>query len=175
MKPVPLTPGDRWLWVRALAAFLALPGIVAFGVPLLVLRPAAARWTMSIPSVVFTAAGITGLAACIHEFYRSGRGTLASWDPPRRLVTTGLYRFTRNPMYLSVVGLVIGWATGFGSRGIGVYAAGLAVLFHLRVVWHEEPFLARTHPETWGSYAATVPRWIGRRGRPQRTGREHRA
>lgn len=161
--------------MRALAAFLALPGIVAFGVPLLVLRPASARWTMSIPAVLFTAAGITGLAACIREFYRNGRGTLASWDPPTRLVTTGLYRFTRNPMYLSVVGLVTGWATGFGSRGIGVYAAGLAGLFHLRVVWHEEPYVARTFPETWGPYAAVVPRWIGRRGRPPRTDRGDRA
>ena len=53
-------------------------------------------------------AGAVLLGACILEFARSGRGTLSPVDPPRHLVVRGLYRYVRNPMYLSVTAIVLG-------------------------------------------------------------------
>ena len=50
----------------------------------------------------------------------------------------------------------------------GWYAAGVAVLFHLRVVLFEEPWLARTFPEAWTAYAVAVPRWLWIRDSGQR-------
>ena len=75
----------------------------------------------------------------------------------------GLYRFSRTPMYLSVLLVLLGWAIGSGSRELFGYAAILAVAFHLRVVRGEEPWLACMHGEAWTAYARRVPRWLGRR------------
>jgi protein-S-isoprenylcysteine O-methyltransferase Ste14 len=97
---------------------------------------------------------------CVRDFYVSGRGTLAPWDPPRRVVAVGLYRYSRNPMYVGVTLMLLGWATAFAVPGLFVYAAVVAVGFHLRVVLGEEPWLARTHGAEWDEYARRVPRWL---------------
>jgi protein-S-isoprenylcysteine O-methyltransferase Ste14 len=96
----------------------------------------------------------------VRDFYVLGRGTLAPWDPPRRLVVRGLYRYSRNPMYLGVLCIVGGWAIGFQSTSLGLYCAGLLAAFHLRVILAEEPFLARTHGEEWTEYVSRVRRWL---------------
>jgi protein-S-isoprenylcysteine O-methyltransferase Ste14 len=67
--------------------------------------------------------GAALLAACIFEFARSGRGTLSPVDPPRQLVVRGLYRYVRNPMYLSVTTIVLGEALLTQSRSLAVYWA----------------------------------------------------
>ena len=97
---------------------------------------------------------------CVRDFYVAGRGTLAPWAPPRHLVTVGLYRFSRNPMYVAVTFMLIGWAICFASRSLAIYAACVALAFHLRVVFGEEPWLARTHGRAWDEYRAQVPRWL---------------
>jgi protein-S-isoprenylcysteine O-methyltransferase Ste14 len=58
---------------------------------------------------------------CVRDFYVSGRGTLAPWDPPKHLVVVGLYRFTRNPMYIGVLMVVGGWGLRAGSPVLGMY------------------------------------------------------
>ena len=78
------------------------------------------------------AAGAAVLLACIVDFARKGRGTLAPVDPPRKLVAVGLYRYVRNPMYVGVVTTLIGEAVFFESRSIGVYAAVAWLVFHIR-------------------------------------------
>lgn len=147
------------LLVRAVLAFIALPGTVAFLVPLL-LAPRPVRF-VNPPGFVPLVAGIFLLLWCVFDFYRLGRGTLAPWSPPRELVVTGLYRYSRNPMYVAVLLILCGWAAGFSSSGLAVYALAVAVAFHLRVLLHEEPWLAREHGEKWTQYRARVPRWFG--------------
>ena len=148
------------LLLRALIAFLALPGVFAILLPLLVFRP---------DDQPFHAAGVLPLAVgtalllwCVRDFYVAGKGTLAPWTPPRHLVEVGLYRFSRNPMYLSVMMMLIGWALAFRSPGMWGYVAGMALAFHLRVVAAEEPWLARTHGDAWQRYRNRVPRWLFR-------------
>ena len=153
------------IFLRALVAFLALPGIVAFAVPLLLLRPAG-RTRLEPDGALVLVIGCLVLLACVREFYVSGKGTLAPWAPPRHLVTSGLYRFSRNPMYVGVLLVVGGWALAFRSAALAVYAIALVVAFHLRVVLGEEPWLARTHGEAWERYRRRVPRWAGARGGP---------
>lgn len=151
---------------RALTAFLALPGVVAFAVPLLLLRPREAGWTIAAPGAIVVGAGTILLAWCVREFYVAGSGTLAPWAPPKHLVVSGPYRYSRNPMYVAVLCIVSGWALGYRSAAIGLYALGLLVAFQLRILWHEEPVLARTHGDQWRAYAARVPRWFGNAGPP---------
>ena len=97
---------SAWLALRSLLWMILLPGIVAgyvpwrfFGFRLVI--PDVFDLTQML-GVVCIAGGAVLLAACIFEFARSGRGTLSPVDPPRHLVVRGLYRYVRNPMYLSV-------------------------------------------------------------------------
>jgi protein-S-isoprenylcysteine O-methyltransferase Ste14 len=142
---------------RSLVAFLALPGTVAFLVPWL-LRPD--DTTLHPVGLFPLGVGIVLLLWCVRDFHVAGRGTLAPWAPPRRLVTVGLYRVSRNPMYVAVLTILVGWALCFAWRGMWIYAAGMAAAFQLRIVYGEEPLLARTHGAAWTAYAARVPRWL---------------
>jgi protein-S-isoprenylcysteine O-methyltransferase Ste14 len=153
------------LLVQALIAFLACPGVVAFLVPLMLLV-SAEQSLVDRRGLLPLVAGVVLLLWCVREFYVAGRGTLAPWAPPQELVVTGLYRYSRNPMYLAVLLVLWGWALAFHSTRLAIYAAIVMFAFHLRVVLNEEPFLARTHGEKWLRYRAQVPRWLGpRRGR----------
>jgi protein-S-isoprenylcysteine O-methyltransferase Ste14 len=147
------------MFVRALVAFLVLPGTVGFLVPLL-LRPGPTQRTFHVIAVAPLAAGTFMLWWCVRDFYVAGRGTLAPWAPPRNLVIVGLYRWSRNPMYVSVGLVLIGWAIAYQSRTLWVYALAVVIMFHLRVVFGEEPWLARTHGDAWLRYRARVPRWL---------------
>ena len=148
---------------KAIVAFLALPGMVAFVIPLWLLAPRASGAFANQLGFIPLGLGIVGLLWCVVEFYRAGRGTLAPWAPPKALVVTGLYRYSRNPMYVAVLLILLGWSIGFRSWTLGGYAAMIAIAFQLRVVLNEEPFLLRTHGEAWRRYASTVPRWLGAR------------
>jgi protein-S-isoprenylcysteine O-methyltransferase Ste14 len=143
---------------RAVIAFLILPGTIAFVVPWL-LRPTVAHVDpLGVPVFLI---GIVLLLWCVRDFYVAGRGSLAPWAPPERLVIVGLYRLSRNPMYVAVLLILIGWATMFASRALWLYAAFIAIAFHLRVIFGEEPWLARTHGADYATYRLHVPRWFG--------------
>ena len=153
-----MTTNGRRSFLEAVFAFLALPGMVAFVIPWL-LRPAVDH--VNVVGVPILLIGIVLLLWCVRDFYVAGRGTLAPWAPPERLVIVGLYRLSRNPMYIAVLTVLIGWATMYTSRTLAIYSAFIATAFHLRVVLAEEPWLASTHGEEWTRYRARVPRWLG--------------
>lgn len=152
------------MFARAVVAFLALPGVIGFALPLgFILLTSNASLAHPV-GLVPLGAGFVGLFWCVRDFHAIGRGTLAPWAPPANLVIVGLYHYSRNPMYVSVVLILVGWTIVFGSGMLTLYAAAVAVGFHLRVVSAEEPYLERTHGEAWRAYAARVPRWLGRPG-----------
>ena len=147
------------MFLRALTAFLALPGMVAFAIPALWLWSTSHTELIHPAGLISLVLGIAGLFWCVRDFYVAGKGTLAPWAPPEKLVV-GLYRYSRNPMYVCVTLILLGWATAFASRGLLVYLLCVAAAFHVRVVYGEEPWLARTHGEEWQSYVARVRRWL---------------
>ena len=146
--------------LRALLAFIALPGLIAFAAPLLIARPRVREGSFNALALVLLIPGVALLLWCVRDFLVIGKGTLAPWDPPRSLVSSGPYRFSRNPMYVGVCLILLGWAMAFRSSGLLLYALIVMLAFHLRVVFGEEPWLARTHERKWNEYRARVPRWI---------------
>jgi pimeloyl-ACP methyl ester carboxylesterase/protein-S-isoprenylcysteine O-methyltransferase Ste14 len=140
-----------------LTAFLVLPGVMAYA------APAVLAWPITIArpaGVVLIAIGTLLLLWCVRDFYVVGKGTVAPWDPPRTLVSVGLYRFSRNPMYVAMSLTLIGWAVATASTRLWLYAFALMVAFLLRVMVSEERRLAEAHRAAWPRYRAATPRWI---------------
>lgn len=150
-----LPPPQFW---RAALAFLLLPGIVAVLVPWLLLRPAGER--IAPTGAILLGTGMFLLLWCARDFYVAGKGTLAPWDPPKQLVTTGLYRYSRNPMYVAVLIMLAGWSLGYRSLPLALYTVAVVIAFHLRILYAEEPYLARQHGEQWTRYRSRTNRWL---------------
>jgi len=110
--------------------------------------------------VFFGAIGTLIAFACAGMFVVRGRGTPAIFDPPREFVVTGPYKFVRNPMYIG--GLIL--LTGFGlyRRAVAIllFTVVMFVLFHLYVVFVEEPGLQARFGESYFAYKRSVNRWI---------------
>jgi protein-S-isoprenylcysteine O-methyltransferase Ste14 len=106
------------------------------------------------------AAGGGALALwCILTFALVGRGTPAPFDPPRRLVVRGPYRFVRNPMYLGAAAALGGAALSSQSVALTAYAAAFLLLMHGFVVVYEEPTLRVTFGGDYDLYCRDVRRW----------------
>jgi protein-S-isoprenylcysteine O-methyltransferase Ste14 len=147
------------LLTRAVLAFLSLPAIVAGLIPWALSQLTSPIAWRSIYGVLPVIVGMAALVASAVSFYRRGKGTLAPWDPPSKLVVQDLYRFNRNPMYVGLLTTVVGWSVLSGSLWIYIYAAVLPLVFHLRVVLHEEREMRRLLAEDWEHYRRSVPRW----------------
>ena len=99
---------------------------------------------------------------CAWDFTFAGRGTPAPIDPPKRLVSRGLYKYVRNPMYVGVLTLIFAQAIWFESLQLIEYAALVFVLMHLFVLFYEKRALKRKFGESYEHSRETVPRWIPR-------------
>lgn len=155
-----MSPSGKLLPARALAAFIALPGMVAFAVPLWIGTSAGHPLRHAVYGALLLCLGTVLLVWCVREFYRAGRGTLAPWDPPMRLVTSGPYRFSRNPMYLGVEVILVGWCTLWGSRTLLLCTLLVMIAVYLRVRLAEEPWARCRFGAEWEVYERRVPRWI---------------
>jgi protein-S-isoprenylcysteine O-methyltransferase Ste14 len=155
-----------WLAIRSLAWTVLLPGFFAGYLPWRYLGLRDVQLDLENPihavGVLCIVVGAVLLGACIWEFARSGRGTLAPVDPPRELVVRGLYRYVRNPMYLSVTLIVLGEFLLTGSRPLLVYWMVWFIGANLFVIGYEEPTLRRRFGVAYDRYRNEVGRWLPR-------------
>jgi protein-S-isoprenylcysteine O-methyltransferase Ste14 len=114
---------------------------------------------LPLAGTVVTAAGAAIALWCILSFVVLGGGTPAPFDPPRRLVVRGPYRYVRNPMYLGAGLALAGAALVYETRLLWVYAGGFLGLMHLFVVLYEEPILRHTFGDDYEAYCRQVRRW----------------
>ena len=152
--------------LRSVLWFALVPLPVAYGVPtvlaLIVYNVPSVAGPIRSVGLLVSALGTAGLIWCFSDFVRLGHGTPAPYEPPRRLVAVGLYRCTRNPMYVSVLLIVFGEAIWWANWMIFGYTVLLWGGFQAWVVFHEEPALRRRFGGAYERYTHTVPRWIGR-------------
>lgn len=160
--------------LRHLRAIGPLPGMVAVAIPATLVLLSATRigWGLPFPAsalpplagALLIAFGLRLMWETISLFGSVGRGTLAPWDPTRKLVVEGPYRRVRNPMISGVGAVVLGEAALLGSIPIliefGVFAAVNAIYMPLV----EEPGLMRRFGGDYRAYKRQVPRWIPQRG-----------
>jgi protein-S-isoprenylcysteine O-methyltransferase Ste14 len=122
-------------------------------------RPAAFTW-MQFAGAAICAAGAFIALWCVGTFIFVGRGTPAPFDPPRRLVLHGPYRFVRNPMYIGAALALGGAALFYKSIPLLLYGCGLLALSHMIVVFYEEPALRKAFGTEYDAYRHNVRRWL---------------
>jgi protein-S-isoprenylcysteine O-methyltransferase Ste14 len=148
------------LLLKNLLFTVVVPGTVAVYVPLLFGDHAAPSAPSRLAGGVVLAIGALIYAWCVWDFATFGRGTPAPIDAPKRLIVRGLYRLTRNPMYVGVLTVILGWAIVFRSPALVLYAAGIWCLFHSFVRLYEEPHLHRVFGPQYDAYCERVRRWL---------------
>ena len=132
------------LLLKNLLFTLIVPGTAGVYVPLLLEQGRdPASGLVFLLAVTILAIGAAIYTWCVWDFAHFGRGTPAPIDAPKRLVVRGLYRYTRNPMYVGVLTVILGWAVLYQATTVLLYAICVGVCFHLLVVLYEERHLAR--------------------------------
>ena len=110
-----------------------------------------------------TFAGV-GLALwCALMFAVLGRGTPLPFDPPRRLVIAGPYRWVRNPMAIGAGSALVGVALFHKSLSFFIFGGLFMLAIHIMVVLYEEPTLRRMFGTEYAAYCAIVSRWLPHR------------
>lgn len=149
------------LFLKNLLFTLFIPGTVAVYLPLLIAGDAVPTAVAGVRALAWVPGliGVSIYLRCVWDFATFGRGTPAPVDAPKRLVVRGLYLYVRNPMYLGVLSVILAWVLYFASLRLLLYGAAVATLFHLFVVFYEEPTLRRLFGAEHALYCARVGRW----------------
>jgi protein-S-isoprenylcysteine O-methyltransferase Ste14 len=159
--------------VRHLLAILLLPFLAAVVAPYWLLTSwadvdtrwenySSLEWLPRCIGIVLVAGGLLLFGWCVKLFAQVGQGTLAPWDPTRKLVAVGPYRHVRNPMISSVFSFLLGLALIWGSWVVLAWALLFLVVNHTYFILSEEPGLERRFGNSFRTYKANVPRWIPR-------------
>jgi protein-S-isoprenylcysteine O-methyltransferase Ste14 len=159
---------SAWRHLRAIGLLPVMATLVA---PLLILEssgPVDVDWGLA-PGLVLIGLGLLLVVWTVGLFARVGRGTLAPWDPTRRIVVRGPYRHVRNPMISGVTLILLGEAALFGSLPLLIWAGAFLAVNAVYMPLVEEPGLRRRFGEEYDRYRANVPRWLPR-PRPWNTG-----
>ncbi|MCC6368538.1 MAG: isoprenylcysteine carboxylmethyltransferase family protein [Bryobacterales bacterium] len=164
------------LLVRTLVFTILVPGFVAVWMPQWALGQWPERWagfgSTAVPGWLLVFFGSSLYAQATARFFLDGKGTPAVWftkpvafligKEPERLVAGGLYRRTRNPMYLGVATSILGQGLIFHSTAVLAYGAIAWAVFHCAVLFIEEPHLRAREGESYLRFCREVPRWIPR-------------
>jgi len=144
-----LRPGSKW------GPLFSMPG-----------------WQRQLALLLLLLFALPGLGA-VMEFAQRGEGTPIPYDPPKRLVTSGIYRYVANPMQLSCTLAMLLWATILRSPWL-LFAPAIAVIYSAGVArWDERQDLTKRFGSNWQAYRSEVHDWLPRwlpyhAGRPAR-------
>jgi protein-S-isoprenylcysteine O-methyltransferase Ste14 len=164
------TMRDEHLTGRALLQMVAFAGLILLVFPAIAIEGSGGSWVnpFSRPSwqlgaivQVLALPALLGVTA-VQEFVTRGGGTPVPFDPPHRLVTSGVYAYIANPMQLSGVMLLV--LLGLAVQNVWVAAAGvMAHVYSLGLAgWDEGEDLRRRFGDDWTTYRQAVRRWIPR-------------
>ena len=117
---------------------------------------------MFVLGVAVLPAGVVLAVWSVLRFFFDGDGTLAPWDPPRRFVVTGPYRYVRNPMISGVCLVLIAQALVFRSPVLAAWAAAFILMNVIYIPLIEEPGLDARFGEPYREYCRHVGRLIPR-------------
>lgn len=145
------------IFVPGTVAVLLPAAVLSLHIRQLTLRLGAFHWA----GVAVALAGFLIYLWCVGGFAVIGKGTPAPIDPPKELVSLGLYSYSRNPMYIGVLSVILGEAVYYESGALFLFALLIFLLFNAFVFLYEEPTLRKKFGDSYIRYCASVPRWFG--------------
>ena len=157
--------------IRQLAAILAVPCTVAIAIPVWIARRNHVSFTLPrdlagaglvVGGGALLLVGLALFSTSVFYFWTRGRGTLAPWDPPRRFVVEGPYRYVRNPMISGVIFLLLSEACILRSRPHAEWAALFTLINLVYIPFLEEPMLVVRFGEPYKRYTRAVSRFVPR-------------
>lgn len=152
-----------FLFFKNVLYTLMVPATFAVYLPLsLVHGQTAASTGLFSTAIVFLIIGGTIIIRSVWDFAAIGQGTPAPIDPPKKLVARGMYRYIRNPIYLGVLTVILGWAIMYRSTTLLHYAFWTGVFFQGFVMLYEERHLRSLFGEEYNQYCAHAGRWFPR-------------
>jgi protein-S-isoprenylcysteine O-methyltransferase Ste14 len=104
--------------------------------------------------------GTASLIWCSVDMVKKGLGTPAHLDPPKKLIINGLYRYTRNPIYLGALMILLGYMLWFGSGLIFLYFLLFVLAYQILITLVEEPLLRNMFGQDYEAYYQQVGRWL---------------
>ena len=110
-------------------------------------------------TVVTALLGVALVAAAIGLFRRTGQDP-KPWESTPEIISTGIYRFTRNPMYVGMALLQTSIGIGFGNGWILALIPLVLVTIYAIAIRHEEAYLERKFGSTYLEYKRSVRRWL---------------
>lgn len=129
-----------------------LPVTVLIVVPLYIERNISLNHSATfLIGIILIFTGLLVMAVTILSFIRIGKGTLAPWNPTQNLVTSGMYRFVRNPMIMGVLAVLIGESICIISLKILLWALVFFIINNIFFVTYEEPNLKK---KVWRSLSS---------------------
>jgi protein-S-isoprenylcysteine O-methyltransferase Ste14 len=161
---------NRWKEIRAI---VLLPGMVTMIIPLALVNwlglnqfgqglSAVVDALIRLLGMVVAGMGLWLVFRTVALFSTRGKGTLAPWDPPSKLVVAGIYRHVRNPMISGVCAIVLGEGLALKSLTLLAWFVAVWAINALYIPLSEEPGLVRRFGDDYLTYKRNVPRWIPR-------------
>ncbi|KAA3605420.1 MAG: isoprenylcysteine carboxylmethyltransferase family protein [Planctomycetota bacterium] len=149
------------LLLKNLLFTILVPGSVAGWVPWVLSGGGIpeAPWRLAFGGLLFLFGGSIYFW-CLLDFIRQGRATPFPLDAPKSLVIRGLYQYSRNPMYVGVLGVICGWVIWTGNLNLIFYAAAVFLMFQAFIFFYEEPHLRKEFGNDYLDYCRRVPRWL---------------
>lgn len=135
----------------------ALMGIVARAAPGL-------GWSLPAGGLLATGLALVGLLICAMGLaaFKRARTTVNPMTPgtASTLVRSGIYRLTRNPMYLGIALMLLGWAVFLSNALAFCLLAGFPLYMNRYQIRPEERALASRFGHEFAAYASRVRRWL---------------
>ena len=161
------------LWIKGIVFTILVPGSVAGYIPWLLVREGSkdidwGAWNYS--GLIFFIGGIIIYIITAASFIMRGKGTPAIWftkgigwligKEPTKMISSGLYKYSRNPMYAGVMTTVLGEGILFGFSILLWYCLALIIIFNIVVILIEEPHLSKKFGEEYRQYKKRTRRWF---------------
>ncbi len=149
------------LLIKNLLFTLLVPGTVAVIIPISISRDISLSvGLMTLIGFILWLFGLIIYIYSVWGFAIWGKGTPAPIDAPKHLVIRGLYQYMRNPMYIGVLSILLGWTCLYSSLSLWFYWFFMASCFQLFILYYEEPRLLQLFGSEYKVYCSAVNRWL---------------
>ena len=148
--------------VRIAPPFVYLGGVIVGVLVHAFVMPLAIELSLGVRIALAVAAGVAGLVlmgGAIKLFRRTGQDP-KPWESTPEIISTGVYRYTRNPMYVGMALLQIALGVGLANWWIIILVPVVLAIVYAIAVRHEEVYLERKYGDQYVHYKASVRRWL---------------